>query len=90
MPVILESDEAKQMWLLADGNDPPETVLQLLRPYEGSNVVLDEVSPLVNSVKNVRAAFQTDVKMVASGSVLLHPSPPLELARVCFAGGFQA
>lgn len=54
MPVILESAEEQQMWLHADGNDPSHEVLRLLRPYTGTHVIFDQVSPMVNSIKNVR------------------------------------
>lgn len=53
MPVILEDEEAQKVWLHADGNDVPAKVLRILRPYSGTHVVVDQVSPMVNSVKNV-------------------------------------
>jgi putative SOS response-associated peptidase YedK len=55
MPVILESDEARQVWLRADGNNPSIHVLRLLRPYEGKHIVYDKVSTMVNSIKNVHS-----------------------------------
>ncbi|ELR14906.1 uncharacterized protein ACA1_325220 [Acanthamoeba castellanii str. Neff] len=66
MPVILGSEEAREMWLRADGNDPSSEVLRLLRPYKGEHVVFDKVSTMVNSIKNNSPECLVPVDRLAS------------------------
>jgi len=51
MPVIL-SAPAREQWL--DPEAPPETLLSLLTPYSGGNLLSHAVSSLVNSPRNDR------------------------------------
>ncbi len=55
MPLILEEEDDRQLWLQEgiDGRLSPKLLALLRRLYEGSHVVVHRVSPFVNSVRNV-------------------------------------
>eukprot|EP01089_Gocevia_fonbrunei_P023359 TRINITY_DN9815_c0_g1_i1.p1 TRINITY_DN9815_c0_g1~~TRINITY_DN9815_c0_g1_i1.p1 ORF type:complete len:191 (+),score=40.48 TRINITY_DN9815_c0_g1_i1:440-1012(+) len=55
MPVILEGEDSYHTWLHLENQEETELstkVMNLLKPYEGNNVVADQVSSYVNSSKN--------------------------------------
>ncbi len=79
MPVILEEEDDRQLWLqggYGPGGHLSHKVLALLRPYEGSQIVVHRVSPLVNNVRNVQFPFLSLPEL--TNELFEHESAPLE------------